>query len=154
MFCDSTDYRHIHEDHKHGPDTEYANHISASDDAHNHTHEDSQPHNNISAVSAYESEDAPLPAPSLEVQSPPVPVIAPTPVRPSFRQLSSAEFSGRRTPVAAGRISSFASSPRVATPTQARPFGSLMNGTYMLLFNEMSCLCLANRVHIQPPHSV
>ncbi|THH27762.1 hypothetical protein EUX98_g6426 [Antrodiella citrinella] len=54
------------------------------------------------------------------------PLVSPTPMRPAVRQFSTDSVE-RRTPVAASRVASF-NVPRVGTPTQARPFGSLMNG--------------------------
>ncbi|KAH8104843.1 GRASP55/65 PDZ-like domain-containing protein [Cristinia sonorae] len=111
---------HSHEDHTHGPDTKHAQHIQSIHDTLYHAHEDGDRHDHDTNHDGSESQDT----------NPPIerhPVVAPVPVRPAFRPHSFSESAGRRTPVAASRVSSF-TLPRVATPTQSRPFGSLMNG--------------------------
>lgn len=138
LSCDSTDYRHSLEDHSHGPDTEYAHYIHSAHDTPLHHYGDGNEHYHDTNEDSFETQDTkPFETP---VENRPT-VIAPTPLRPAFRQLTSAESTGRRTPVAASRMSSF-TVPRVATPTQARPFGSLMNGKYQPHFCGFLKHCL------------
>lgn len=120
LSCDSTDYRHSHEDHRHGPDTEHTEHQHYHD-THDHRRNDGDSLHTSTDVEAPKSQDTEQRA------SVTAPVVAPTPIRPAFKQISSAESNGRRTPVAS-RTASFTS--RVGTPTQGRPFGSLVNGEY------------------------
>jgi len=123
VSCNSTDYRHSHEDHSYGPSTEHVPHIQSARDSLDRHEEDGESVKRDTNRGASESRNT-LPA-EIFVESPPV--VAPTPIRPAIRQLPSAESAGRKTPIANSRVSSF-SVPRVGTPTQARPFGSLMNG--------------------------
>lgn len=121
LCCDSTDHRHSRKEHTYGPGTAHADHMQPRHDTPSYPHEDDGDNDHDTNHNRSESQDT-----AAAVAHPPL--VAPTPVRPAIKQvLSSGESTGRRTPVSSSRVSSF-TVPRVATPTQPRPFGSLMNG--------------------------